>query len=65
MEHIMKVVKSLEELWLLIKGTSETMKRKFFWMLLGALVASLLGKALTEKGVIRACEGTVTVGQDF
>ena len=34
-------------------------------MLLGTLVASILGNALTGKGVIGACEGTIRAGQDF
>ena len=34
-------------------------------MLLGTLAASLLGKMLRGKGVIRAGEGTNRVGQNF
>ena len=34
-------------------------------MLLGTLGASLLGKLLTDKGTIRAVEGTIRAGQDF
>ena len=34
-------------------------------MLLGILAASLLGSALTGKGVIRAGEGTIRACQDF
>ena len=34
-------------------------------MLLGTLVASLLGNLLTAKGTIRAGEGTTRAGQDF
>ena len=50
----MKIVKSLEEPGLLIKGFSETIKnepkeqkRRFFGMLLGTLGASFLGNLLT------------------
>ena len=63
MEDIMKIVKSLEELGLLIKGISETIKNeakeqkgRFLSMLLGTLVASVLGNALAGKGLIRAGE---------
>ena len=54
MEDIMKIVKSLEESELLIKGISETIKSEakeqkggFLPMLLGTLTASMLGSALT------------------
>ena len=63
MEDIMKIIKLLEESGLLVKGISETIKnqtkiqkRGFHPMLLGTLVFSLLGCALTGKGVIRAGE---------
>ena len=53
MKDIMEIVKSLEESGLLIKGISETIKNKaeeqkgrFVSILLGALAASILGKAL-------------------
>ena len=61
MEDILKIVKSLEESGLVIKGDSvkiknEAKKQKggFLPMLLGTSVASLLGNALAVKGVIRA-----------
>ena len=48
MDDIMKTVKSLEELGLLIKGVSETIKNEqkvgFLGMLLGTLSSSKLGK---------------------
>ena len=54
MEDITKIVKSLEESGLLIKGVSETIqneakeqKEGFLSMLLGAVGASLLGHLLT------------------
>ena len=34
-------------------------------MLLGTLAASLLGSALTGRGVIRAGEGVIRSGQSF
>ena len=34
-------------------------------MLLGTLTASILGSALTERGVIRASEATTRADQDF
>ena len=72
MKEIMKIVKSLEESELLVKGISktiknETKKRKggFLSMLLGTLAASLLGSALTRKGVIRADKGVIKAGENF
>ena len=72
MEDIMKIVKSLEESGLLIKAISETIKNEakeqkegFFLMLLGTLAASMLGRALTGRGVIRAGEGTIRAGENF
>ena len=56
---IMKIVKSLEESGLFIKGVSQTIKNEakeqkgdILRMLLGALGASLLGNLLTGKGAI-------------
>ena len=72
MNDIMKIVKSLEESGLLIKGVSETIKNEakeqkggFVEMLLGTLGASLLGNLLTGKAKIRAGEGAIRAGQDF
>ena len=60
-KDIMKIVKSLKESGLLIKIVTETIKNeskeqkdRLFPMLLGTLAASILGNALTGKGVIRA-----------
>ena len=57
MNDIMKIVKSLKESGLLIKGISEGIrtgvkeqKGGFLGMLLGTLGASLLGNLLTGKG---------------
>ena len=69
---INKIVKSLEQSGLLIKGVSkknknETKERKggFLGMLLGTLDASLLGNLLTGKSIVRAGDNTVGAGQDF
>ena len=58
-EDIQKVVKSLEESGLLIKGISEIIKNKakeqigrFLSVLLGTLAASILGNALAGRAVI-------------
>ena len=73
MNDILKIVKSLENSGLLLKGVSETIQHEakeqrggFLSMLLGTLGASLLGdilsKGLSGKGVIRAGEGTIRAG---
>ena len=72
MADLTKIVKPLEESGLLIKRVSETIKNepkeqksRFLPILLGTLAASILGNALTGKGVIRADEGIITAGQNF
>ena len=69
MGDILKIVKSLEDSGLLLKGVSETIQHEakeqrggFLSMLLGTLGASLLGDILSGKGVIRAGEGTIRAG---
>ena len=73
MDDILKIVKSLEDSGVLLKGVSETIQHEakeqegvFLSMLLGTLGASLLGdmlsKGLSGKGVIRAGEGTIRAG---
>ena len=65
MNDIIKIVKSLENSGILLKGVSETIQHEakeqrggFLSMLLGTLGASLLGNLLTGgKGVIDAGEG--------
>ena len=59
MNHIIKIVKSLEDSALLLKGVTETVqnevkeqKEGFLNMLLGTLGASLLGNLLTGRGAI-------------
>ena len=74
MNDIIKVVKSLEDSGVLLKGVSETIQHeakeqrgRFLSMLLGTLGASLLGdvlsKGLSGRGVIRAAEGTIRAGE--
>ena len=69
MEHILKIVKSLEDSALLLKKVSETIKNEvkeqkggFLSMLLDTLRASLLGDMLLGKRFIRAGDGTTRVG---
>ena len=73
MGDILKIVKSLEDSGVLLKGVSETIQHEakeqrggFLSMLLGTLGASLLGdvlsKGLSGSGVIRAGEGTIRAG---
>ena len=66
MEDIIKIVKSLKDSGLLLKGVTDTVKDEvkeqkgaFLSMLLGTLVASLLGNILSGRGINRAGEGTV------
>ena len=77
-EDIVKIVKSLEDSGLLLKGLTETIqnevkeeKGEFLSMLLGTLGSSLLGNLLTgkrvnwagkSKGINRAGEGIVRAG---
>ena len=69
MNDFMKIVKSLEESGLLVKGVSKTteneakeQKRGFVGMLLGTLGASSLRNLLTGKSTIKAGEGTFRTG---
>ena len=69
MEDIIKIVKSLEDSGLLVKGVTETVQNEvkeqkggFLRMLLGTLGASLLGNLLTERGINRAGEVIVRAG---
>ena len=61
---IIKIVKSLEDSSLLVKGVTETVQNEgkeqkggFLSMLLGTLGASLLGNLLTGKRTYRAGKG--------
>ena len=78
MKDIIEIVKSLKDSGLILKGVSETIqneskeqKRGFLSMLLGTLVASLLGSILggnwvigtiQGRGVNRAGEGILRAG---
>ena len=73
MDDILKIVKSLEDSGILLKGVSETMQNEakeerggILSMLLGTLGGSLFGdilsKGLSGKGVIRAGERTISAG---
>ena len=64
MEDIIKIVKSVEDSGLLLKGVTETVQNEvkeqkggFLSMLLGILFASLLVNLLTGRGTNRAGEG--------
>ena len=76
MDDILKIVKSLEDSGVLLKGVSKTIQHEakeqrggFLSLLLGTLGASLLGdvlsKGLSGSGVIRAGEGTIRAGYGF
>ena len=64
MKDIIKIVKSLKDSGLLLKGVSKIVQNEakeqkggFLSMLLGTLSASLLGNILTGKGVIAKSRG--------
>ena len=68
---VMKIVKSLEKNYLLIKGVSWTIKneakeqkRGFLRVLFDTLGSSLLGNLLTGNDTIRARESTFRAGED-
>ena len=77
MEDFIKIVKFLEYSGLLLKGVTESVQNEvkeqkgvFLSMLLGTLVASLLGNLLTGKevnkkgkGMHRAGKGVVRAGE--
>ena len=63
-EDMIKIVKSLEDSCLLLKGVTETVQKEvkgqkggFLSMLLGTLGASLSGNILTRRGINRAGKG--------
>ena len=72
LNDIIKIVKSIEESGLPIKGISKTVenkvkeqKRGFLDMLAAKLASHLLGNVASDEGVIRAHNGTFRAGQDF
>ena len=69
---IIKIVKSLEDSGLLLKGVTETVQNEvkkqkggFLSMLLGTLGASLLRNLLTGKGIYRAGKGKGIVSAGY
>ena len=71
-EDIIKIVKSLEDSGLLLKGVSETIQNEakeqkggFLSMLLGTLGASLLGNILAGKGINRGREEIMDIKDRF
>ena len=70
MEDIIKIVKSLEDSGLLLKGVTETVQNEikeqkggFLSMLLGTLGASLLGNTLAGKGINKKGRGINGAGE--
>ena len=70
MDDLIKMVKSLKDSGLLLKGVTESVqnevkeqKGRFLSMLLGTLGASLLGNLLASKGIHRAGEGIVRASE--
>ena len=61
MDDLIKIVTSLEDSGLLLKGVTESVQNEvkggLFSMLLGTLGASLLGNLLTGKGAFHAGKG--------
>ena len=64
MNYIMKIVQTLEDSNILLKGVTETIKNEakeqkggFLSILMGTLGASLLGNLLAGKGIVRASSG--------
>ena len=64
MNDILKIVQALEDSNILLKGVIETIKNEtkeqkggFLSILLGTIGASLLGKMLTGKGIVRTGHG--------
>ena len=69
MEDLIKIVKSLEDFGLLLKGVTETVQNEVkeqkggsFSILLETLGVSLLGNLLAGKGINRAGVGIVRAG---
>ena len=69
-DDLIKIVKSLEDSGLLLKGVTESVQNEvkeqkggFLSMLLGTLGASLLGNLLTGKGAFHAGKGIHRAGK--
>ena len=72
MKEIMKIIKSLEDSELLIKGVTQTIENEtklqrggLLGMLVGKKTELLLGNMFSGKGVIRAGNGVTRTGQGF
>ena len=70
MDDLIKIVKSLEDSGLLLKGVTQSVQNEvkeqksgFLSMLLGTLGASLLGNLLTRKGVNKKGKGINRAGE--
>ena len=70
MNDIIKIIETLENSGILLKGVTKTIENKtkeqrggFLSMLLGTLGASLLGNLLSEKRLARAGEGIVRASE--
>ena len=70
MENLIKIIKSLEDSGLLLRGVTESVqnevkeqKEGFLSMLLGTLGASLSGNLLTDKGGFHAGKGVNKKGK--
>ena len=70
MEDIIKIVKSLEDSDLLLKGVTKTVQSEikeqkggFLSMLLGTLGTSLLGNILAAKGINKKGKGIIRAGE--
>ena len=64
MNYITKIVQTLEDSNILLKGVTKTIKNEakeqkggFLSILMGTLGASLLGNLLAGKGIVRASSG--------
>ena len=72
MDDLIKIVKSLEDSGLLLKGVTELVQNEikeqkggFLSILLGTLGASLLGNLLTGKGAFHAGKGVNKKGKEY
>ena len=72
MRYIIKIIKSLKDSGLLIKGITQTIENEtkeqsggFLGMLLGTLAARLLRNMLADKVGIRTADEVYRAGQDF
>ena len=71
MDDVMKIIETLENSGILLKGVTKTIENEtkeqkggFLSMLLGTLGASLLGNLLTgRKGIVCAGKGVIRTGE--